>query len=121
MHGAQHELNPLCVLDFFVHPSQQRKGYGKKLFDFMLRLEKIPAYHLAIDRPSEKSLKFLEKHYNLRNAIPQVNKFVVYQEFFHDRQIPSRNRRNKYNYDSIHNRTEAVKSYKSLPPIEVII
>ena len=120
MHGAQHELNPLCVLDFFVHPLQQRKGYGKKLFDFMLSHEKIQVYHLAIDRPSEKSLKFIAKHYNLKSVIPQVNKFVVYQEFFHDRQMPARNRRNKNDYSSILSRTQFVKSHKTLPPISVM-
>ena len=33
---VQHELEPLCVLDFYVHESRQRMGCGRKLFDFML-------------------------------------------------------------------------------------
>uniref|UniRef100_A0ABD2WR18 N-acetyltransferase domain-containing protein n=1 Tax=Trichogramma kaykai TaxID=54128 RepID=A0ABD2WR18_9HYME len=37
---------------------------------------------LAIDRPSEKFLKFLVKHYHLERAIPQNNKFVVFKGFF---------------------------------------
>jgi len=37
-HGVQHEMQPLCVLDFYVHESCQRRGYGKKLFDFMLQV-----------------------------------------------------------------------------------
>lgn len=36
MHGVQHEMAPLCVLDFYVHESRQRQGCGRKLFDFML-------------------------------------------------------------------------------------
>jgi len=36
--GAQHELQPLCVLDFYVHESCQRRGYGRKLFEFMLQV-----------------------------------------------------------------------------------
>lgn len=40
--GRQLELNPLCVLDFFIEESMQRKGYGinylisgKQLFQHM--------------------------------------------------------------------------------------
>lgn len=39
---------------------------------------------LAIDRPSEKFLAFLSKHYALTKIIPQNNKFVVFQGFFDD-------------------------------------
>jgi len=31
-HGAVHEMEPLCVLDFYVHESRQRMGCGRKLF-----------------------------------------------------------------------------------------
>jgi alpha-tubulin N-acetyltransferase 1 len=34
--GHHHEMLPLCVLDFFT--AQQRKGYGRKIFDFMLKV-----------------------------------------------------------------------------------
>jgi GNAT acetyltransferase, Mec-17 len=37
---------------------------------------------LAIDRPSNKRLAFLQKHYHLTAPIHQVNNFVVYQAFF---------------------------------------
>ena len=37
-HGAQHEMQPLCILDFYVHESCQRRGYGKKLFEYMLQV-----------------------------------------------------------------------------------
>ena len=36
--GAQKEVSPLCVLDFYVHESQQRKGFGKKLYEHMLQV-----------------------------------------------------------------------------------
>lgn len=35
-HGNQHEVEPLCVLDFYVHESCQRQGYGRMLFEEML-------------------------------------------------------------------------------------
>ena len=41
--------------------------------------------HIAIDRPSHKFLSFLQKHYNLKGTIPQVNNFVVFDGFFRDR------------------------------------
>lgn len=33
-----HELEPLCVLDFYVVPSRQRSGLGRSLFDYMLHV-----------------------------------------------------------------------------------
>lgn len=36
--GVCVECVPLCVLDFYVHEAHQRKGCGKKLFDFMLKV-----------------------------------------------------------------------------------
>ena len=36
--GQVHERTPLCVLDFYVHESKQRLGYGKQLFDRMLEV-----------------------------------------------------------------------------------
>ena len=35
----QHEMEPLCVLDFYVHESRQRMGCGKKLYDYMLQVK----------------------------------------------------------------------------------
>lgn len=74
-------MNSLCVLDFYVCDNQQRKGYGRRLFDFMLQMENIRPEHLAIDSPSEKSIRFLRRHYDLKNPIYQVNNFVVYSGF----------------------------------------
>ncbi|VDO69509.1 unnamed protein product [Schistosoma margrebowiei] len=36
--GVCVECVPLCVLDFYVYEAHQRKGCGKKLFDFMLKV-----------------------------------------------------------------------------------
>ena len=38
--GNQHECQPLCILDFYVHESKQRSGFGRKLFDFMIQVKK---------------------------------------------------------------------------------
>ncbi|CAB1320398.1 unnamed protein product [Coregonus sp. 'balchen'] len=40
---------------------------------------------MAYDRPSPKFLSFLEKHYCLKNSVPQVNNFVVFDGFFANR------------------------------------
>ncbi|XP_006818422.1 uncharacterized protein LOC100372923 [Saccoglossus kowalevskii] len=82
IHNTQNEMEPLCVLDFYVHESCQRKGYGKKLFEYMLKAESVRPQHLAIDRPSSKFTSFLMKHYKLRTTISQVNHFVVFDGFF---------------------------------------
>jgi len=39
--GEIKEIRPLCVLDFYVHESMQRGGYGKELFDFMMQDENV--------------------------------------------------------------------------------
>ena len=31
-YSKQHEVEPICVLDFYIHESCQRKGFGLKLF-----------------------------------------------------------------------------------------
>ena len=36
--GVQRELEPLCVLDFYIHESRQRLGLGRRLFETMLRV-----------------------------------------------------------------------------------
>lgn len=83
--GVQHELNPICILDFYIHESRQRIGCGKLLFEAFLATDQVQAQHLAIDRPSDKLLFFLRKYYNLTKMIPQVNNFVVFDSFFHQR------------------------------------
>lgn len=81
------ECAPLCVLDFYIHESRQRRGYGKRLFDYMLRDQNVNPGHMAVDKPSDKFLSFLQKHYGLKKQVPQINNFVVYDFFFIERPI----------------------------------
>jgi len=39
--GKIHEITPICVLDFYVHESVQRGGFGKVIYDTkpILKLE----------------------------------------------------------------------------------
>ncbi|XP_041740114.1 alpha-tubulin N-acetyltransferase 1 isoform X1 [Coregonus clupeaformis] len=85
--GAHVETEPLCVLDFFVTENLQRHGYGLELFSFMLQHKKVEPVLMAYDRPSPKFISFLEKHYCLKNSVPQVNNFVVFDGFFANRSV----------------------------------
>ncbi|GBM29792.1 Alpha-tubulin N-acetyltransferase 1, partial [Araneus ventricosus] len=85
--GAYHEVDPLCVLDFYIHESKQRCGFGHELFEAMLKTERLDPAKLAIDRPSFKCLAFLEKHYNLKQPSRQNNNFVIYPGFLTDRPV----------------------------------
>lgn len=49
---------------------------------FFVKDEKLHVKKIAIDRPSDKFLGFLRKHYGLVTFIPQVNNFVIYDGFF---------------------------------------
>lgn len=111
--GQTHEMIPLCVLDFYVYDNQQRKGYGLRMFNKMLELENVRVEHLAVDSPSEKSTRFLKKHYNLKNPINQVNNFVVFGGFFENR--PELFKRNNRKIESF-----SAQPYKTheLPPLE---
>lgn len=77
-------MNPLCVLDFYVHESVQRGGHGKELFEKMLKYENAEPRKLAFDRPSNKFKNFLAKHYNLRNYVSQNNNYLVFDDYFED-------------------------------------
>ena len=125
MQGKNHEMKPLCVLDFYINEKQQRRGYGKILFDYMLQQEEIGAVHLAIDKPSEKSVRFLKKHYGLKNPISQVNSFVVFDGFFTNRQnnnVYVRNKRSNYNMEFRKYSAEpSVNQRSDLPKLGVII
>ncbi|XP_056110442.1 alpha-tubulin N-acetyltransferase 1 isoform X3 [Rhinichthys klamathensis goyatoka] len=85
--GAHLETEPLCVLDFYVTETMQRHGYGLELFDFMLKHKRVEPEQMAYDRPSPKFLSFLEKHFDLKNSVPQVNNFVVFDGFFQSRSV----------------------------------
>eukprot|EP00283_Hemiselmis_rufescens_P021096 CAMPEP_0173441392 /NCGR_PEP_ID=MMETSP1357-20121228/23935_1 /TAXON_ID=77926 /ORGANISM="Hemiselmis rufescens, Strain PCC563" /LENGTH=263 /DNA_ID=CAMNT_0014406971 /DNA_START=25 /DNA_END=812 /DNA_ORIENTATION=+ len=80
--GKMAEIDPLCVLDFYVHESVQRGGIGKQLFEHMLSREAVQPHMIGYDRPSPKLIGFLRKHYNLANYEPQANNFVVFAEYF---------------------------------------
>lgn len=80
--GKNIEVNAQCVLDFYVHNSLQKLGYGKQLFDKMLRFLNLDSYSLAYDFPSKQILNFLYKYYSLKDIILQYNKFGVFKEFF---------------------------------------
>eukprot|EP00759_Apiculatamorpha_spiralis_P050215 PhF_6_TR4526/c0_g1_i2/m.6340/K19573/ATAT1, MEC17; alpha-tubulin N-acetyltransferase 1 len=83
--GQIHEIEPLCVLDFYVHEAAQRSGFGKSLFEYMLVNENILPHQIGYDRPSPKLLGFLSKHYKLNAYVPQSNNFVVFNAFFDPR------------------------------------
>lgn len=83
--GETQQVSAPCVLDFYIHESRQRAGLGKELFEAMLQRENFQPCKLAIDRPSDKLLGFMRKHYGLVQTIPQMNNFVLFEGFF-DRQ-----------------------------------
>lgn len=80
--GVYKEIDPLCVLDFYVHEAYQRTGIGRSLFEVMLHAERVVPHKLGYDRPSPKLLGFLRKHYQLASYVPQGNNFVVFNAYF---------------------------------------
>lgn len=76
------QIEPLCVLDFYVHESCQRLGIGKILYEYMLEHQKVPPNKIGIDKPSEKLINFMRRHYNLARYQPQNNNFVIYDAYF---------------------------------------
>ncbi|KAG0283331.1 Alpha-tubulin N-acetyltransferase 1 [Linnemannia gamsii] len=79
--GTLHEQEVCCVLDFYVDESCQRRGFGKLLFDYMLKVEDIDPCQIAYDRPSPKLYQFLNKYFQLERHLPQPNQFAVFQGF----------------------------------------
>ena len=53
------QINPTCVLDFYVHESCQRRGEGRQIYDQMIAHEGKQPHELGYDRPSAKFLGFL--------------------------------------------------------------
>ena len=80
--GKMNEINPMCVLDFYVHESVQRGGIGKQLFEEMLSRERMDPSQFGYDRPSPKLIGFLRKHYGLVDFDPQPNNYVVFKAYF---------------------------------------
>ncbi|KAI9189341.1 hypothetical protein H9P43_000772 [Blastocladiella emersonii ATCC 22665] len=76
--GELRETRPLCVLDFYVRDSVQRKGHGLRLFKAMLENEKVEPQDLAYDRPSPKLIAFLGKNFGLAVAARPPNNFVFF-------------------------------------------
>lgn len=76
------EINPQCVLDFYVVEGKQRAGLGRSLFTAMLQREGLAPERMAYDRPSPKLLGFLRKHFGLSRYTPQNNNFVVFDAYF---------------------------------------
>lgn len=74
--------SPLCLLDFYISQSCQRNGYGYKLFSFMLENEQSEAREIAYDKPTEKTISFLQKYYNLTDKFPESYGFVVYKAYY---------------------------------------
>ena len=91
-----HERKTLCVLDFYIYDTEQRKGLGKEIFFFFLNYKKINPVELAYDRPTLRFLAFLKRNYGLENYIQQENNFTIYDEFFES----ERNKNNETQYDS---------------------
>lgn len=111
--GGIKEIKPLCVLDFYVHESMQRGGHGKAIFDKMLEVEGVTPEKLAYDRPSDKLLKFLGKHFGLNRYVPQNNNFVVYDAYWQkDYQAPySNTSANPSAYDRFKNGNPQYEQY----------
>ena len=81
--GAYLEVDPLCVMDFYVSSRCQRRGVGIRLFKIMLEMEQVAdPSKLAFDRPSSNMLPFLAKHFNLVDFVEQPNRFVIFNDFF---------------------------------------
>ncbi|KAI1303917.1 Alpha-tubulin N-acetyltransferase 1 [Mortierella claussenii] len=79
--GTMHEQEVCCVLDFYVEKSCQRRGFGKLLFDYMLKVEDIKPNQIAYDRPSPKLYRFLSKYFQLERHLPQPNMFAIFEGF----------------------------------------
>uniref|UniRef100_A0A914USG5 Alpha-tubulin N-acetyltransferase n=1 Tax=Plectus sambesii TaxID=2011161 RepID=A0A914USG5_9BILA len=77
-----YQVAPTCILDFYVHDSLQRQGYGHRIYNFMLETEGIRPDQVAIDKPSESLIQFMKKHYGLEDPIWQNTNYVVYPGFF---------------------------------------
>ena len=88
--GGYDQISPTCVLDFYVHESCQRGGVGRTLFDAMLQHEDVQPHQLGYDRPSNKLIAFCAKHFGLKSYTPQANHFVVFDEYWNARRVPSR-------------------------------
>uniref|UniRef100_A0A8R1HV64 Alpha-tubulin N-acetyltransferase n=1 Tax=Caenorhabditis japonica TaxID=281687 RepID=A0A8R1HV64_CAEJA len=72
----------MCILDFFIVPSEQRKGNGYNMFEAMLKAENVSVDQCAFDKPSAALQQFFEKYYDRKEPVWQSNKYAVYPNFF---------------------------------------
>ena len=88
------KFNTLSLLDFYVRPQEQRKGYGLKIltcvFDCLTKwvvqdsdgeFSRFEACDMAYELPSPLLYAFLSKHFNLTEPVMQPNTFVIYHGF----------------------------------------
>ncbi len=120
--GKINEMNPLCVLDFYVYEKCQRAGYGKIIYSEMIEREKIEPRKLGYDRPSIKFMNFLRKYYKLADYVPQNNNYVVFKDYFRDNkkkeelnkyQISNYDNRKLNNINSFSNNSNTMKNYST--------
>ena len=52
--GTPKEINPFCVLYFYIYEKYKRKGYGKIMFSEMMKKEEVEVRKTGFDRPSVK-------------------------------------------------------------------
>lgn len=71
-------MSAICLLDFWIHESRQRQGWGGKLFQYMLEQENLMPQEVAYDRPSPKLLNFLTKYYGKFKMVGIKSKRVLY-------------------------------------------
>ena len=50
-------------------------------------MEGVKPEKLAYDRPSEKLIGFLGKHYGLKRYVPQNNNYVVFNAYFESESV----------------------------------
>ncbi|VVC37665.1 Gcn5-related N-acetyltransferase (GNAT) domain, ATAT-type [Cinara cedri] len=80
--GLRSESMVYCLMDFYIHNPKQRKGYGKRLLEYMLQDMNLDAKDLAIYKPTNTLLQFMAKHYKLSKLVDQGNNIVVYEDYF---------------------------------------
>ncbi|ORX59093.1 DUF738-domain-containing protein [Piromyces finnis] len=79
--GVCHELVLQTILDFLITTIYQKKGIGHHLFEYVLKKENLKETNIAYDRPSDRLINFLKKHYNFTKDIPQYNNFMIFENF----------------------------------------
>ena len=111
--GQIKEMSPLCVLDFYTYEGCQRKGYGKEIYTAMINYENVAPRKMGYDRPSFKFLNFLKKYYNLEDYVPQNNNYVVFNDYFIDKEEkkPQQNYQQSYQQQPSNYYNNNQKSY----------